>query len=217
MTHTPAFNRLELTKSPRILRRMNAPSRGFLAMLAVAITTTGCMSPKGETPTAQCRYVDQVRIAAIAELEAKRPELKAKLESAPGYAVFNGRILSLLHIGTRRSYGVVYDNKTGDSTYLSFFEFDLAAAIGFQVYRNVIVFDSPDAMRNFIDSGWEGSTGLGLTLKPAGHGFALHGMGTTQGDGSYTLTDKGLWAGLTFGIGRFYTDDELNAAKPPKK
>jgi len=195
---------------------MNALCRTFVTSAAIAIVTTGCMSPKGETPAAQCRYIDQVRIAAVAELEAKRPELKAKLESAPGYAVFNGRILSLFHIGTRRSYGVVYDNKTSDSTYMSFFEFDLAAAIGFQVYRNVIVFDSPDSMRNFIDSGWEGSTGLGLTLKPAGHGFALHGMGTTQGDGSYNLTDKGLWLGLTFGFGRFYTDDELNAAKPKK-
>lgn len=195
---------------------MNAQLRALAASATIAFITTGCMSPKGETPAAQCRYIDQVRIAAVSELGIERPDVKAKLESAPGYAVFNGRIVSLFHIGTRRSYGVVYDNKTGDSTYMSFFEFDLAAALGFQVYRNVILFDSPDSMRNFIESGWEGSTGLGLTLKPAGHGFALHGMGTTQGDSTYTLTDKGLWLGLTFGFGRFYTDDELNAAKPGK-
>ncbi len=191
---------------------MNSHTQTILAAL-LALSTVGCMSPKGETPAAQCRYIDQVRIAAVSELAIERPDVKSKLEAAPGYAVFNGRILSLFHIGTRRSYGVVYDNKTEDSTYMSWFELDLAAAIGFQVYRNVIIFDSPDAMKHFIDSGWEGSTGLGLTLKPAGHGFALHGMGTTQGDSSYTLTDKGLWLGLTFGFGRFYTDDELNEAK----
>ena len=86
---------------------MNAPLRAFLAAATVAFITTGCMSPKGETPAAQCRYIDQVRLAAVAELEAKRPDVKTKLESAPGYAVFNGRILSLVHIGTRRSYGMV--------------------------------------------------------------------------------------------------------------
>ncbi len=185
--------------------------RSLVMVVALVSLTTGCMAPKGGTPEAKRAFVDSMRNNTLVSIKRDNPELEKLIAKAPGYAVFRSRQLSL-NISTRKGYGVVVNNKTGKSTYMKMFEFDIGLALGFQVYRNLIIFNTVESMQQFLDSGWGCGGGIGLAAKTKEDGSAKHDMGYTQSDGTYTLTDKGFWIGATVGVGRFWKYRKLNDA-----
>jgi lipid-binding SYLF domain-containing protein len=149
--------------------------------------------------------------AAMGRFVAKKPEIKAAVAKAPGYAVFTTYGVSFI-IGGSGGTGVVHDNKTKKNTFMKIG----GASAGFQlgaVENDVLViFKTASAMQGFIKNGWGATGGVAAGAAVEGKGGGGGGQGATpMGDvETFTLTKNGLEAGLSIGGVKAWKDDDLN-------
>jgi lipid-binding SYLF domain-containing protein len=147
---------------------------------------------------------------ALDRFYAKKPDLKATLAKAPGYAVFTTYGVSFI-IGGSGGTGVVHDNNTKKNTFMKLG----GASAGFQlgaVENDVLViFKTAKAMEGFVAKGWEASGGVTAGAAASGAGGGGGQGGSAMGDvQTLTLTKNGIEAGLAIGGVKAWKDDELN-------
>jgi lipid-binding SYLF domain-containing protein len=119
----------------------------ILVTLSLALTAlVGCASPKGDTGQAKRESVLGMEKNALAELYAKKPETKAEIANAPGYAVFSDMGMGLLILGSGNGFGVVTDNQTGQKIYMKMVQGSVGLGVGLKDYRTVLVFQDRKTM-----------------------------------------------------------------------
>jgi lipid-binding SYLF domain-containing protein len=148
--------------------------------------------------------------AALQKFYAKKPELKAAVAKAPGYAVFTTYGISFL-VGGAGGKGLVHDNKTKKNTFMEMASASVGAQIGASENDVLIVFKTPAVMNDFVNKGWTASGGAtaqaGVDNKTAGAGRGGSAMNDAD---SYTLTKNGLEAGVAIAGSKFWKSDDLN-------
>jgi lipid-binding SYLF domain-containing protein len=138
------------------------------------------------------------------------PKLKEAVAKAPGYAVFTTYGLSFI-FGGAGGKGLVHDSKTKKVTYMDMAQASAGLQIGASESETLIVFKSPKAMQNFIDSGWEAGGGGAVQAGAAGKSVGAAGGENVIADASYyTLTKNGLQAGVAVAGTKYWKDKELN-------
>jgi lipid-binding SYLF domain-containing protein len=182
------------------------------ALTVVALT----MSLAGGTAYAQTdkakkqAEVKQATAAALNDFYKKNPELKGKVEKAPGYGVFTTYGISFL-IGGAGGKGVVHDKATKKDTYMEMAQASAGLQAGIAETRMLIVFKDAKLMDKFINSGWEvgggGGAGAGAGDKSVGSGS---GGGSIADSDYYMLTKTGLQAGGAVAGTKFWKDKDLN-------
>ena len=148
--------------------------------------------------------------AALEKFYAAKPELKAAVAKAPGYAVFTTYGLSFI-VGGSGGAGVVHDNKTKKVTYMSI----AGASAGFQLGASqndlLLIFKNDKAMNGFIEKGWgasgEAGAAAGADNKSAG---GTMGSSVMNDIDSFTLTKTGIQAGIAIGGSKAWKDADLN-------
>ena len=78
-----------------------------LCGLVIVLIFSGCGTTGGNTPQAKRQSVINMRNAALSDLYNERPGAKAKIASAPGYAVFSNFDIALFLISGGAGHGVV--------------------------------------------------------------------------------------------------------------
>lgn len=146
--------------------------------------------------------------AALADFYKHEPKLKAKVEKAPGYAVFTTYGFSFI-LGGAGGKGIVHDNATKKTTYM-----DLAAAsaglqLGASETRYLFVFKDKASMQQFIDSGWD-ATGNVAAGAGTGEKSASATLGQFTGGDFYRLTKAGLEASVAASGIKVWKDKDLN-------
>jgi lipid-binding SYLF domain-containing protein len=63
--------------------------------------------------------------------------------------------MKILVAGSGTGKGVAVDTKTKKETFMKMFEVQAGLGFGVKKFRLVWVFETPDALKSFIDSGWE--------------------------------------------------------------
>jgi len=90
-------------------------------------------------------------------------------------------------------------------------EVQAGLGIGVKKFRLVWVFESKQALEQFINSGWELGGQASLAAKTGDKGAAFQGaMSVSPGVWLYQLTDDGLAAELTAKGTKYYKDGDLN-------
>ena len=120
-----------------------------------ALLAAGCRTPKGESVQEKRNYALEMRNEALSELYAKRPEAKAHVTRAPGYAVFSNIGSKILMLATGNGFGVATDNRTGKNTYMRMVEAGGGMGLGIKTYRAVYVFNSREAFNRFLSGSWQ--------------------------------------------------------------
>lgn len=147
---------------------------------------------------------------ALQEFYKQKPDLKARVEKAPGYAVFTTYGLSFL-IGGAGGKGVVHDNKTNKDVYMDMAQASAGLQAGVAESKMLIIFANPKALAQFVDSGWEVGAGGGAGAAVAGKGASAGGGSTVINESDYfVLTRNGLQAGGAVAGTKFWKDKELN-------
>ena len=146
--------------------------------------------------------------AAMAAFYAKEPSLKAKVEKAPGYAVFTTYGLSFI-IGGSGGKGVVHDNATKKTTFMDLAQASAGLQLGASETRYLFVFKDKASMQQFIDSGWD-ATGNVSAGAGTGTKAASSSLGTFTGGDFYRLTKTGLEAGVAASGIKVWKDKDLN-------
>jgi lipid-binding SYLF domain-containing protein len=218
----------------RILRSVRSTT---LLLVGVALVIPGCMRPRGESVAEKRNYVKEMRDEALADLYKRDADLRGKVQSAAGYAVFSNIAGGILFVSTGQGYGIAHDNRSGRDTYMKMGELGAGIGLGMRHFRGIYVFNDAVNFKTFVESGWEfggdanaavmaGEQGVagGAGGQAVGGGVAAGGSGSigagkrgAGGTGSggtdievYELTESGLIARAGVAGTKYWKDSELN-------
>ena len=177
----------------------------ILALLAGACTTTG-----GGTPDEQRTAILKMKDRVLADLYRQKPDVRAQVASAPGYAVFSNANVNVILASFGGGYGVVENNRDGGYTYMKMGEVGVGLGLGVKDFRLVFVFHSDAAMNRFVDKGWALGAQADAAAKASDKGGAVGGEITVDNMTIYQMTETGLALQATIKGTRFWKDEVLN-------
>ena len=156
----------------------------------------------------QIREMAQDALATLAEIA---PDARRAIDGAAGYAVFSTFGIKLFFAGGTTGKGMVVNQRTQRQTFMQMAQ--VQGGLGFGVNKNrlIFVFASEQALRNFIDQGWEFGGQASLAAMAGGQGSMFAGAASVApGVYLYQLTETGLSATLTVSGTKFFKDADLN-------
>ncbi|MFT7287015.1 MAG: lipid-binding SYLF domain-containing protein [Halieaceae bacterium] len=166
----------------------------------------------GQTsPEEQREKLSSARDAALSTLFELQPSAKAELENAKGFAVFSNIGINVLLVSTQRGGGILHDNRSGEETYMKMFSAGGGWGMGVKDFSAVFVFDTDEAIDQFVEEGWDFSAQADANLhnesEGAGVGAAMTMMPGTR---VYQITDSGVALQATLQGSKFWADKDLN-------
>ncbi|WP_046006355.1 YSC84-related protein [Pseudoalteromonas rubra] len=182
----------------------------LLMSVVLSVFLSACAS-MGPGDAAQKRAeIQKMKRETLTKLYSKKPDVRAQLSNAPGYAVFSNANLNIIFVAAGTGYGVVEDNTSGKSTYMNMAEGGVGLGLGAKDYRIVMVFHTKAAMNQFVESGWTFGGNADAAARAADKGASIEGE-VYYGDVTvYTLTESGLALQATIKGTKFWQDKELN-------
>ena len=149
--------------------------------------------------------------ATLAKLYKIQPGAKVAIQKSAGYAAFDNFGMNLLLLSTARGKGIAVDNRSKKETFMKMLSAGVGVGLGAKDFRAVFVFETKEALDNFINSGWEFGGQASAAAKTATKGGAMSGAASvSDGVWMYQLTEKGLAAEITATGTKYYKDDDLN-------
>ena len=191
----------------------------MLALVALtAIAASGCAKAKGTTPAEKRNYTLDMREDTLKKLYKEQPDARAKVKGSAGYAVFSSVGLNLFVLASGNGFGVVRNNKSGSDVYMKMKEIGIGIGIGAKDFYAVIVFNSPQALKTFVEDGWEWGGDADAAGKTGeDKGAAASASGNLQKDMEvYLLTEKGFALQATASGTKYWPDEELNGTEKTK-
>jgi len=139
------------------------------------------------------------------------PSAKAAVENAKGYAVFSNFGMKIFLAGGGSGSGIAVNRVTKQETFMKMAEIQAGLGIGVKKFSVVFVFETEEALSNFVNQGWEFGGQTTAAAKAGGKGGALAGAASVSpGVWMYQLTDTGLAAEVTAKGTKYFKDSGLN-------
>ncbi len=187
---------------------MKLISIGIFAILT--LTLSGCATTSGTTPQEKRQAILAMKNEVLSDLYKVKPDVKAQISSAPGYAVFNNTNVNIILASFGGGFGVLKNNKTGKHTYMKMGEVGVGLGLGAKDFRLVFVFHNKDSMNRFVESGWAFGAQADAAAKTSDKGAAVGGELTVDNMTIYQMTESGLALQATIKGTKFWKDDSLN-------
>ncbi len=186
---------------------MNRRMMVFTMALALAVPCAALGASKAEEQ-AEVRKAGE---AALAAVYSAQPSARKAVASAAGYAAFSNFGMKILVAGGGSGKGIAVNNKTKAVTYMKMAELQAGLGMGVKKFQVVWVFETEQALNNFVNSGWEFGAQATAAAKSDDKGGAYQGaVAVSPGVWLYQLTDKGLALELTAKGTKYYKDSDLN-------
>ena len=181
--------------------------------LAAGVVTLALLAPaalaKG-TPDERRDDIRQMRDTVLTDLYKEKPELKARIKKAAGYAAFSNVGVNLLIASFAGGKGLVVDRK-GHETFMKMGSVGIGIGLGVKDFRGVFVFYDKDKLERFVAKGWDFSGQADATAKSDQKGGQLAGAGNiTEGVELYQFTKNGLALQATLQGTKYWKDKDLN-------
>lgn len=181
-----------------------------LTCIVLLLSVTGCATTSGKTKAEKRQAVLDMKNEVLSDLYKIKPDVKAQIASAPGYAVFSDVNIHIIFAGFGGGYGVVKNNRTGNHTYMQMGEVGLGLGLGVKDFRAVFVFHNTDSMNRFTEQGWAFGGQADAAAKASDKGAAVGGELTVDNVTIYQLTEAGLALQATLKGTKYWKDDSLN-------
>ncbi|GAA5219023.1 YSC84-related protein [Corallincola platygyrae] len=178
--------------------------------LALVLFVTSIGTVWAESVEEQRANVMKMHDKALADLYEAKPDVKQKLQSAPGYAVFKNADVNLLIAAVGGGYGVVNNNSSGKKTYMKMGTAGIGLGLGVKDFRAVFIFKTEKVMNSFIESGWEFGGEADAAAKAGEDGGQASGKAVIGDIEIYQMTESGLALQATIRGTKYWQDDELN-------
>ena len=147
----------------------------------------------------------------LAQLYKAEPRAKTNIQKAAGYAAFSNFGMKIFVAGSGTGKGLAVDNKTKKEIFMKMIELQAGLGFGVKKFSLVWVFEKPDALATFVNSGWELGGQASAAAKAGEKGAAFQdALAIAPGVWLYQLTDKGVALELTAKGTKYYKDDDLN-------
>ena len=181
-----------------------------LGALVLACLLTGCATTTGTTTQDKRKAVLAMRDEVLTELYKVRPQAKAEIAKAPGYAVFNNADINVIFVSVGGGHGVVTDARASKPVFIKMGAAGIGLGLGVKDFRAVFIFHDRATLRKFIDSGWEFGGHADAAAKASDKGAGVGGEALFNGITIYQLTQSGLALQATVKGTKYWQDDELN-------
>jgi len=147
----------------------------------------------------------------LARLYKAQPSAKSAIGKAAGHAVFSNFGMKIFVAGSGTGKGLAVDNKTKKETFMKMVELQAGLGFGVKKFSLVWVFETPETLGTFVNSGWELGGQTSVAAKAGDKGTALQGaLPVSPGVWVYQLTETGVALELTAKGTKYYKDDDLN-------
>jgi len=195
-----------------------SPVRVAAALLLCAAiagcATSGDRATAGDLEKRRQTVLD-IRDATLRDFYASKPEVRAEVKAAVGYAVFDASQVNIvLYLGASGA-GVMVDNATGRETFMKMTRMGTGPGVGYKSYRQLIVFKDRTLFDTFKTVGADVGVSADATYKMGGtKGVTLDGSTSFNPLLSvYQVTDSGVMLQANWGGVAYLPDDDLNARK----
>jgi len=163
-----------------------------------------------ESPEQQRKELTTMAQETLNELYAEVPGAKKAVNSAAGYGAFSNFGLKIFVLGTGTGEGVIVD-KGGKKTFMKMVQVGGGLGLGGKKFKLVFVFETPEALNQFVNSGWEfGGTAEGVAKWGEKGGAFEKAISVMPGVWVYQLTDKGVALDAMVKGTKYYKDEDLN-------
>lgn len=189
---------------------------GIMRFLAIAIGSFallgGCMSANGDTAQDKRQAIQQMKSETLTKLYKLEPGAKTRIQEAVGYAVFSNVGVNLILLSAGGGYGVVEHRPDGVQTYMKMVSGGIGLGLGVKDFRGVFVFTTEEALKGFIENGWDASAQADAAAKAGDKGGAWAGaVDVAPGIKLYQITEHGLALQATIQGTKYWKDDDLNS------
>jgi lipid-binding SYLF domain-containing protein len=155
--------------------------------------------------------IQKMRAEVLEQLHQEKPSIRSEIKNAAGYAVFTNIGVNVIFVSAGGGSGVVHDNRSGKDTYMKMGSAGVGLGFGVKDFRGIFVFHTPDALKSFIDSGWDFSGQADAAAKSGDKGAEGNVSGTVvNGVSLYQLTETGLALQATLQGTKYWLDKKLN-------
>jgi len=178
--------------------------------ITLALGLMGCATTGHNSSAENRQNIHAMKNQALTELYQHKPDVKAQIANAPGYAVFSNANVYLLLASFGGGHGVVINNQTSKQTYMKMGEVGVGFGLGLKDFRIVMIFHSAATMKRFVEKGWAFGAQADAAAKASGKGAAVGGEVTADDITLYQLTKTGLALQLTVKGTKYWRDDSLN-------
>lgn len=190
---------------------MSSLAKAVFLSAVLMIGATGCTSPKGDTAEEKRQAVQTMRSETLTLLYEVHPFAETQIEKAVGYGVFSNVGINLLLLSTASGWGVVHEKGTQENTYMKMYSAGVGPGLGVKDFRGVFVFTSEDALKQFVEDGWDASAQADAAAKVEEKGDAWAGaVDVAPGIKLYQLTKHGLALQATIQGTKFWKDGDLS-------
>jgi lipid-binding SYLF domain-containing protein len=128
---------------------------GAVLLLFSPAPRAGLFGPKGDNNEEKKEHVRKQRDEMLETLFASKPEMKARLKKAAGYATFNQKDVNLFLLASGNGYGLLVDNKSGKETFMRVASLGGGVGLGVKDLRVIFVFNDAKVLEQFVESGWQ--------------------------------------------------------------
>lgn len=169
----------------------------------------GCATT-GKKPSEKRKVILSMKKEVLADLYKVRPDVKAQIAAAPGYAVFSNANVNVIFLSFGGGYGVVVDKKRKNPVFMKMGEVGMGLGLGVKDFRAVFVFHKRSTLKRFIDHGWTIGGNADAAAKASDKGAAVGGEIVIDGITIYQMTKSGLALQATVKGTKYWKDPALN-------
>jgi lipid-binding SYLF domain-containing protein len=156
----------------------------------------------------QVREMSQDALATLYEVA---PGTRRVIDRAAGYGVFSTFGVKLFFAGGTTGKGMVVNQRTQRQTFMNMVQVQGGLGFGVNQNRLIFVFTNEQALRNFINQGWEFGSQANLSAMAGGQGAQFSGAAAVSpGVYVYQLTNTGLSATITVSGTKYFKSPDLN-------
>jgi lipid-binding SYLF domain-containing protein len=185
----------------------------FLAFLNIGFAHAQFDSLFGgnQTKEQQKEAILKANSDILKKLYTTEPRAKELIERSPGYAVFSDFGMKIFLAGGGSGKGAVYQASPKKITYMDMLEVQAGLGLGITSFQMIYVFQTRQAMDDFVNSGWTFGGQASAAAKYQNQGDSYQGAQlVASGILAYQLIDSGLAVDITAKGTKYYKDNDLN-------
>ena len=184
--------------------------RTLAIALSVALLSASSLSAK-DSAEAKRQKTRTMASQALADLYKAHPAARGAIQKSAGYGVFSALGVNLLLLSTAHGSGEVVASATKQETFMKMYSAGAGLGAGVKDSRIIFVFETPQALTQFTESGWEAGAQADAAAKAGTNGGAYSGATmVAPGVWVYQITKSGLALQATLQGTKYAKDDDLN-------
>ncbi len=182
-----------------------------LLVLTLVTAAPGMVVAKEQSKSSRRAELRKMAADTLRRLYKMEPSARGVIANAAGYAVFHNFGLKIFLAGGGSGDGIVVDQASKQETFMKMVEIQAGLGLGIKKFSVVFVFQNPDSLTRFVESGWEFGAQATAAATDDGQGGGIQGaVSVDAGVWIYQLTDKGLALELTAKGTKYYKNTDLN-------